>query len=56
MGDIVDTAVGAGSFTTLVVAVQAAGLVDTLKGKGLFTVFAPDDEAFATNLTNLSKC
>jgi len=45
--DIVDTAVGAGNFKTLVTAVQAAGLVDTLKGKGPFTVFAPTDEAFA---------
>jgi uncharacterized surface protein with fasciclin (FAS1) repeats len=45
--DIVDTAVGAGSFKTLVAAVQAAGLVETLKGKGPFTVFAPTDEAFA---------
>ena len=45
--DIVSTAVGAGSFKTLVAAVQAAGLVDTLKGKGPFTVFAPTDEAFA---------
>jgi uncharacterized surface protein with fasciclin (FAS1) repeats len=45
--DIVDTAVKAGSFKTLVAAVQAAGLVDTLKGKGPFTVFAPTDEAFA---------
>ena len=45
--DIVDTAVGAGSFTTLVAAVQAAGLVETLKGEGPFTVFAPTDEAFA---------
>jgi uncharacterized surface protein with fasciclin (FAS1) repeats len=45
--DIVDTAVGAGSFKTLVQALQAAGLVDTLKGKGPFTVFAPTDEAFA---------
>ncbi len=45
--DIVDTAVSAGSFTTLVKAVQAAGLVDTLKGPGPFTVFAPTDEAFA---------
>jgi uncharacterized surface protein with fasciclin (FAS1) repeats len=44
--DIVDTAVGAGSFTTLVAAVQAAGLVDTLKGPGPFTVFAPTDDAF----------
>lgn len=45
--DIVDTAVGAGSFKTLVAAVQAAELVDTLKSKGPFTVFAPTDEAFA---------
>jgi uncharacterized surface protein with fasciclin (FAS1) repeats len=45
--DIVDTAVEAGSFSTLVAAVQAAGLVDTLKGEGPFTVFAPTDEAFA---------
>ncbi len=45
--DIVDTAVGAGQFKTLVQAVQAAGLVDTLKGPGPFTVFAPTDEAFA---------
>lgn len=47
MADIVDIAVGAGSFTTLVAAVQAAGLVDTLKGPGPFTVFAPTDDAFA---------
>ncbi|NIP16248.1 MAG: fasciclin domain-containing protein [Pseudomonadales bacterium] len=45
--DIVDTAVAAGSFETLVAAVQAAGLVETLKGDGPFTVFAPTDEAFA---------
>ena len=45
--DIVDTAVSAGSFETLVAAVQAAGLVDTLKGDGPFTVFAPTDAAFA---------
>ncbi|MFP5416891.1 MAG: fasciclin domain-containing protein [Actinomycetes bacterium] len=45
--DIVDTAVAAGSFTTLTAAVTAAGLVDTLKGPGPFTVFAPTDEAFA---------
>lgn len=45
--DIVDTAVGAGKFNTLVTAVKAAGLVDTLKGDGPFTVFAPTDEAFA---------
>jgi uncharacterized surface protein with fasciclin (FAS1) repeats len=45
--DIVDTAVAAGSFSTLATALQAAGLVDTLKGKGPFTVFAPTDEAFA---------
>lgn len=47
MADIVDTAVAAGSFTTLVTAVEAAGLVETLKGEGPFTVFAPTDEAFA---------
>lgn len=47
MANIVDTAVQAGSFNTLVAAIQAAGLVDTLKGKGPFTVFAPTDEAFA---------
>lgn len=45
--DIVDTAVSAGSFKTLVAAVEAAGLVDTLKGEGPFTVFAPTDDAFA---------
>ena len=45
--DIVDTAVGAGNFTTLAAALTAAGLVDTLKGAGPFTVFAPSDEAFA---------
>ena len=45
--DIVDTAVAAGSFGTLVAAVTAAGLVDTLKSEGPFTVFAPSDEAFA---------
>ncbi len=45
--DIVDTAIAAGSFKTLVAAVQAAGLVDTLKGQGPFTVFAPTDDAFA---------
>ena len=45
--DIVDTAVDAGTFSTLVAAVEAAGLVDTLKGEGPFTVFAPTDEAFA---------
>jgi len=45
--DIVDTAIAAGSFNTLVTAVQAAGLVETLKGDGPFTVFAPTDEAFA---------
>jgi uncharacterized surface protein with fasciclin (FAS1) repeats len=47
MSDIVDTAVSAGSFSTLAAALQAAGLVDTLKGAGPFTVFAPTDEAFA---------
>lgn len=45
--DLVDTAVSAGSFKTLVAAVQAAGLVDTLKGPGPLTVFAPTDAAFA---------
>ena len=45
--DIVDPAVGAGTFTTLVAAVEAAGLVETLKGPGPFTVFAPTDAAFA---------
>jgi uncharacterized surface protein with fasciclin (FAS1) repeats len=45
--DIVDTAVSAGDFKTLVAAVKAAGLVDTLKGEGPFTVLAPTDEAFA---------
>jgi uncharacterized surface protein with fasciclin (FAS1) repeats len=45
--DIVDTAVANGSFKTLVAAVTAAGLVDTLKGAGPFTVFAPTDDAFA---------
>jgi len=45
--DIVDTAVAAGKFKTLAAALQAAGLVDTLKGDGPFTVFAPTDEAFA---------
>ena len=46
-GDIVDTAMEAGSFNTLIAAAKAAGLVDTLKGEGPFTVFAPTDEAFA---------
>lgn len=46
-GDIVDAAVGAGEFNTLATALQAAGLVDTLKGPGPFTVFAPTDAAFA---------
>jgi uncharacterized surface protein with fasciclin (FAS1) repeats len=45
--DIVDTAVAAGSFKTLAAALQAAGLIETLKGSGPFTVFAPTDEAFA---------
>jgi uncharacterized surface protein with fasciclin (FAS1) repeats len=57
--DIVDTAVGAGSFNTLVAAVKAAGLVETLKGTGPFTVFAPTDAAFAKlpagTLDNLLK-
>jgi len=47
LADIVDTAVADGRFTTLVAAVQAAGLVDALKGEGPFTVFAPTDDAFA---------
>jgi uncharacterized surface protein with fasciclin (FAS1) repeats len=47
MANIIETAVNAGSFTTLVAAVKAAGLVDTLNGAGPFTVFAPDDAAFA---------
>ena len=46
MHDIIDTAVAAGTFKTLAAAVTAAGLVDTLKGAGPFTVFAPTDEAF----------
>jgi uncharacterized surface protein with fasciclin (FAS1) repeats len=45
--DIVDTAVAAGQFETLAAALEAAGLVETLKGEGPFTVFAPTDEAFA---------
>jgi uncharacterized surface protein with fasciclin (FAS1) repeats len=45
--DVVDTAVAAGSFMTLAKALQAADLVDTLKGKGPFTIFAPTDDAFA---------
>lgn len=57
--DIVDTAAGAGSFNTLVAAVQAAGLVDALKGPGPLTVFAPTDAAFAAlpagTLDNLLK-
>jgi uncharacterized surface protein with fasciclin (FAS1) repeats len=47
MRDIVDTAVASGSFKTLVTAARAAGLVDTLKGTGPYTLFAPNDEAFA---------
>ena len=47
MADIVDTAINAGSFETLVAAVKAADLVDTLKGKCPFTLFAPNDDAFA---------
>ncbi|MBW4553405.1 MAG: fasciclin domain-containing protein [Aphanocapsa sp. GSE-SYN-MK-11-07L] len=47
MADIVDIAVGAGAFKTLVTAVQVAGLVDALKSPGPFTVFAPNDDAFA---------
>ncbi|BAN04344.1 hypothetical protein YM304_40300 [Ilumatobacter coccineus YM16-304] len=52
-GTIVDVAVEAGSFTTLVAAVEAAGLVETLSGEGPFTVFAPTDEAFAALLSDL---
>jgi len=47
MHDIIDTAVAAGSFKTLAAALTAAGLIDTLKGAGPFTVFAPSDDAFA---------
>ena len=50
--DIVDTAVAAGDFNTLVTAVKAAGLVETLKGEGPFTVFAPTDAAFAKGPTD----
>ena len=57
--DIIDTAVEAGSFKTLVTAVKAAGIIETLKGEGPFTVFAPTDEAFANfwpeTLKNLLK-
>ena len=52
--DIVDTAVAAGSFTVLVEAVKAAGLVDALKAPGPLTVFAPTDEAFAAALKSLN--
>ncbi|MBM6619652.1 fasciclin domain-containing protein [Bacillus suaedaesalsae] len=52
--DIVDTAVAAGQFNTLAAALQKAGLVETLKGKGPFTVFAPTDEAFAKLLKDLN--
>ena len=53
VGDIIDVAVSAGQFPTLVAAVQAAGLVETLKGEGPFTVFAPTEEAFANALSAL---
>jgi len=53
MGTIVDVAAGAGSFTTLLAAVEAAGLTETLMGEGPYTVFAPTDEAFAAALTSL---
>ncbi len=52
-GTIVEVAAGAGTFTTLVAAVEAAGLVETLSGPGPFTVFAPTDEAFAAALESL---
>ena len=52
-GTIVDVAASAGTFTTLVAAVEAAGLVETLSGAGPFTVFAPTDEAFAAALDSL---
>ena len=52
-GDLVDVAVSAGQFPTLIAAVQAAGLVDTLKSEGPFTVFAPTEEAFAAALEAL---
>jgi uncharacterized surface protein with fasciclin (FAS1) repeats len=52
--DIVDVAKGAGTFNTLVAALEKAGLVDALKGKGPFTVFAPTDEAFAMLLKELN--
>ncbi|MDX5475810.1 MAG: fasciclin domain-containing protein [Bacillaceae bacterium] len=52
--DIVDTAVAAGNFTTLAAALEKAGLVETLKGEGPFTVFAPTDEAFAALLKQLN--
>lgn len=53
--DIVDTAAGNADFETLVAAVQAAGLVDTLKGEGPFTVFAPTDDAFAALGTTVDE-
>ena len=53
LGTIVDVAAAAGDFTTLVAAIEAAGLVETLSGPGPFTVFAPTDEAFATALDSL---
>ena len=56
MADIVDTAVSAGSFNTLVAAVEAAGLVDTLKGEGPFTVFAPTDGYHACCLLFVLSC
>jgi uncharacterized surface protein with fasciclin (FAS1) repeats len=54
MGTVVDVAVAAGDFTTLVAAIQAAGLVDTLNGAGPFTVFAPTDAAFEEALAALN--
>ena len=53
LGDVVDVAVSAGEFPTLIAAVEAAGLVDTLKSEGPFTVFAPTEEAFAAALEAL---
>ncbi len=56
MADIVDTAVKAGSFSTLIAAIKAANLVDTLKSAGSFTVFASTDEAFSKSKKKLVSC